>query len=80
MKEESVSKSSPELVQVVIMDRESCRLGLLDEDVAMTLIAVASEDHKTHSRCIQSGFKLPRPTPNATFFYLAEFDLKREER
>ena len=44
MKEESVSKSTLELVQVVIMDRESCRLGLLDEDVATTLIAVASED------------------------------------
>ena len=44
MKEESVSKSTPEPVQVVIMDRESCRLGLLDEDVAMTVIAVASED------------------------------------
>ena len=44
MKEESVSKSTPELVQVIIMDRKSCRLGLLDEDVAMTVIAVASED------------------------------------
>ena len=44
MKEESISKPSPEFVQVVISDHESCRLGLLDEDVAMTLIAVASED------------------------------------
>ena len=44
MKEESASKSMLELVHFVIIDRESCRRGLLDEDIAMTLIAVASED------------------------------------
>ena len=44
MEEEIAGESIDELVQVVVLDRESCRLGLLNEDIATTLIAVASED------------------------------------
>ena len=33
-----------ELIHVVILDRENCRLGMLNEDIATTLVAVCSED------------------------------------
>ncbi|MDB2687159.1 hypothetical protein N9Y42_08085 [Mariniblastus sp.] len=73
MKEESVSKSTPEPVQVVIMDRESCRLGLLDEDVAMTLIAVASEDPADWSEMLAYW---PRYTSRVVPEYLSSVPLE----
>ena len=44
MADEKVGKSTDELIHVLVLDSESCRLGLLNEDVATTLVAVASED------------------------------------
>ncbi len=41
---EQNNESTIQLVHIIVLDREACRLGLLDEDIATTLVAVASED------------------------------------
>ena len=72
MNAEIANESTAEVFHVVVLDCKSCRLGLLDEDVATTLIAVASEDPADWSEMLSYW---PRYTSRAVPEFLSSVAL-----
>ena len=77
MEEQNSCKLTDQLVQVVVLDCDSCRLGAVNEDVATTLIAVASEDPADWSEMLAYW---PRYTSRVVPEFLSSVDLEIAEK
>ena len=77
MADKKTDESTGERIHVLVLDSESCRLGLLNEDIATTLIAVASEDPENWDEMLAYW---PRYTSRVVPEFLSSVTFKIVER